>query len=288
MIEQWWAMSTGVQLTIVGALGLVVGSFLNVVIVRLPPMLAHRWQLAHQINGPENTDTTKPPPNLITPRSHCPRCKHVIAWYDNVPLLSWLVLRGRCRHCQTKISPRYPIIEALTTALSVVVIWQLGPGAQGMAALLLTWLLIAASAIDLEHQILPDGLTLSILWLGLLINGGWAIFATPTEAIFGAAAGYVFLWLVFHAFLKITGKEGLGYGDFKLLAGLGAWIGWPGLPMILFFASVLGTGVGLFAIAIKRLDKDTPLAFGPYLAVAGWAVLIWGDGLMEWLYPGLF
>ena len=281
-------MSTSVQLTIVGALGLVVGSFLNVVIVRLPPMLAHRWATAHQLDEHESSNPPQPPPNLITPRSHCPQCEHVIAWYDNVPLLSWLVLRGRCRHCQTKISPRYPIIEALTAVLSVVVIWQLGPGAQGMAALLLTWLLIAASAIDLEHQILPDGLTFSILWLGLLINGGMSLFATPSEAIFGAAAGYLFLWLVFHIFLKLTGKEGLGYGDFKLLAGLGAWMGWAGLPMTLFFASVLGTVIGLFSIAIKRSDKDTPLAFGPYLALAGWAVLIWGDGLMEWLYPGLF
>lgn len=287
MIEQWLAMSTSVHLLSAGLLGLLVGSFLNVVIVRLPPLLAHRWALAHA-SDPEQHENAIAPPDLIKPRSHCPHCKHPIAWYDNIPLLSWCLLKGRCRHCQAPISRRYPLIEGLTALLSLLVIWQLGPTIAGATALMLTWLLIAASAIDLEHQILPDGLTLALLWLGLIINGVFSLFATPSESILGAVFGYGFLWLVFHAFLLLTGKEGLGYGDFKLLAGLGAWVGWASLPLILFFASVAGTVVGLITIRLKGASKDTPLAFGPYLALAGWVVLLWGDGLLAWLYPELF
>lgn len=287
MIEQWLAMSTSVHLLSAGLLGLLVGSFLNVVIVRLPPMLAHRWALAHSTD-PSSQESATAPPDLIKPRSHCPQCKHPIAWYDNIPLVSWCLLKGRCRHCHAPIDRRYPIIEGLTALLSLIVIWQLGPTLEGAAALILTWILIAASAIDLEHHILPDGLTLSLLWLGLLINGTLALFTTPSESILGAALGYGFLWLMFHAFLHFTGKEGLGYGDFKLLAGLGAWIGWTGLPLVLFIASVAGTIIGVITIQLKGQSKDTPLAFGPYLALAGWVVLLWGDDLLAWLYPALF
>lgn len=285
MLDQWMALGLGVQIAFVALLGLIVGSFLNVVVVRLPPLLAHRWAVAHEmVEGAP----TSPPPNLIWPRSQCPQCKKTIAWYDNIPLISWLLLKGRCRHCQAPISKRYPIIEGLSALAAGVVLWQLGPSTSTLGALVLTWYLIALAAIDLEHQLLPDGLTLSLLWLGLMFSASVGGFATPTEAIFGAVAGYGLLWLVFHAFFYLTGKEGLGYGDFKLLAALGAWLGWSSLPLVLFIGSVLGTLAGIFMIVVHKKGKDTPLAFGPYLAIGGWVALLWGQSIMDGLFPALF
>lgn len=264
------------HILLAGVFGLTIGSFLNVVIVRLPKQLAHRY---------DGTQASTPPPNLIKPRSHCPSCNKPIAWHDNIPVLSWLRLKGRCRMCHGPISPRYPIVEVITAIAWMVVVWQLGLSWPTLMALIVTSYLIAATAIDFEHQILPDSLTLSILWLGLITNATWSAFASPTEAIYGAAAGYASLWLVFYGFYWLTGKEGLGFGDFKLLAGLGAWVGWALLPFVLFLGSLLGTLAALFMMARYKQSKDVPIAFGPYLAIAGWVALLWGEPMMQWLIP---
>lgn len=268
------------QWLFVGLAGLLVGSFLNVVIVRLPPLLMHRWAV---LQNAELGAQSAAPPGLVWERSHCPHCKTIIAWYDNLPVLSWLVLKGQCRHCQKPIGWRYPIIEILTAALSVVVVWHFGLTSHALAGLVMTWLLIAASAIDLEHQLLPDALTRSLLWSGLLGNAAFGWFATPADAIIGAAAGYGFLWVIFQGFYLLTGKEGLGFGDLKLLAGLGAWLGWSMLPFVVFTASVLGTLVGLSLMVILKRGRDVPIAFGPYLAIAGWMGLIWQTEVIQWL-----
>ena len=275
IIDVWLGFGPTVHILLAGVFGLAIGSFLNVVIVRLPKLLAHRYEA---IDSP-------PPPNLIRPRSRCVQCEQPIAWYDNLPLISWMVLGGRCRACRQPIGVRYPIVEAITAVVWMVVVWQLGPTWPALMGLIFSSYLIAATAIDFEHQILPDSLTLSILWLGLITNATFSAFATPTEAIYGAAAGYASLWLVFHGFYWLTGKEGLGFGDLKLLAGLGAWVGWALLPFILFLGSVLGTLAALFMMLKYKQSKDVPIAFGPYLAIAGWIALLWGESVMQWLFP---
>lgn len=275
-IEVWMGLGPKAHLLLAGVFGLIIGSFLNVVIVRLPSLLAHRYN---------NAEASMPPPNLIRPRSRCMSCEKPIAWYDNIPLISWLLLKGRCRACQASIGRRYPMVEGITAIAWMVVVWQLGLTWPTLMALIATSYLIAATAIDFEHQILPDSLTLSILWLGLITNATWSSFATPTDAIYGAAAGYGSLWLVFHGFYWLTGKEGLGFGDFKLLAGLGAWVGWALLPFILFLGSVLGTLAALFMMVRYKQSKDVPIAFGPYLAMAGWVALLWGESIMQWFVP---
>lgn len=275
IIDFWLGLGPSAHILLAGIFGLAIGSFLNVVIVRLPNMLAHRYAEPH----------TSPPINLIYPRSHCMHCDRVIVWYDNLPLISWALLRGRCRACHQRISSRYPIIEAITAIAWMIVVWRLGLTWPTLMALILTSYLIAATAIDFEHQILPDSLTLAILWLGLITNATFSAFATPTEAIYGAAAGYVSLWVVFHGFFWLTGKEGLGFGDFKLLAGLGAWVGWALLPFILFVGSVLGILAALFMMIQHKQSKDVPIAFGPYLAIAGWLALLSGEPFRQWLIP---
>lgn len=275
IIDVWLGFGPTVHILLAGVFGLVIGSFLNVVIARLPNLLAHRY-------GDRDSPA---PPNLIRPRSRCVHCENPIAWYDNLPLISWMVLRGRCRTCREPIHVRYPIVEAVTAVAWMVVVWRFGPTWPALMALVLSSYLIAATAIDFEHQILPDALTLSILWLGLITNTTFSAFASPTEAIYGAAAGYVSLWLVFHGFYWLTGKEGLGFGDLKLLAGLGAWVGWALLPFILFLGSVLGTLAALFMMLKYKQSKDVPIAFGPYLAMAGWVAVLWGESIMQWLVP---
>ncbi|ABI57423.1 prepilin peptidase [Alkalilimnicola ehrlichii MLHE-1] len=265
-------------------LGLLVGSFLNVVILRLPIMMERAW--ASEVaasRGEVHEDAQSTPFNLVTPRSHCPQCGHTLSALENIPVVSWLLLRGRCRACGTRISGRYPLVELTTGLLSALVVLQLGWTPETAAALLLTWTLVALSGIDLDHQLLPDSLTLPLLWAGLLVNST-GLFAELTDAVWGAALGYLVLWGVFHAFRLLTGKEGMGYGDFKLLAALGAWLGWQALPLIILLSSLVGAAVGIALIALKGRGREVPIPFGPYIAAAGFITLLWGEALVHWYF----
>lgn len=259
-------------------LGLLVGSFLNVVIHRLPIMLEREWQVEFVRFGGET-----PPAetyNLLVPRSRCPHCGHPITALENVPILSYLMLRGRCSACAARISPRYALVEAASGLLSAWTGWHFGFGWPALGALLLGWGLLAMSVIDIQKQLLPDRLTLPLLWLGLLFNLGH-VFTDIGSAVIGAAAGYLVLWNVYHAFRLLTGKEGMGYGDFKLLALLGAWFGWQRLPMVIILAAGVGAVLGLALMAGKRLQQGQPMPFGPFLAAAGLIVLYWGAPLTD-------
>jgi leader peptidase (prepilin peptidase)/N-methyltransferase len=257
-------------------LGLVIGSFLNVVIHRLPRRLEQQWQqdCAEALN--QAMPAQGPLVSLVSPGSRCPSCNTAIRWRHNIPVLSWLWLRGRCASCKASISFQYPLVELVTGLASAWLAWQLGAGLALLAALPLTWALIALCGIDFRHQLLPDVITLPLLWAGLLLSLT-GTFTDPHSSIIGAAAGYLSLWLVFQAFRLLTGKEGMGYGDFKLLALLGAWLGWQMLPLIVLLASLIGTLVGLTLILSRRLQQGIPIAFGPYLAVAGWIALLAGE-----------
>jgi leader peptidase (prepilin peptidase) / N-methyltransferase len=258
-------------------LGLCVGSFLNVVIYRLPVMMKREWQAEiDEFQGKE--PTKKAHFNLMVPHSACPNCKHSIKAWQNIPVISYLLLQGKCANCKTKISARYPSIELITAALSGVVAWQIGFGYAALSLLFLTWALIALSMIDIDEQLLPDQITLPLLWLGLICNS-FNIFTDLHSAVFGAIAGYLSLWCVFWLFKVLTGKEGMGYGDFKLLAVLGAFFGWQALPVIILLSSVVGAVVGIAGILILGRDKNIPIPFGPYLAAAGWIAALWGNQL---------
>ena len=261
--------------------GLIVGSFLNVVIHRLPIMLEREWRRDCQQFLGQDTETSVPAEtesswNLIWPGSHCPHCAKPLAVHENIPVLSYLWLRGRCSACHAAISPRYPAVELLSALLSAVVAHRFGLDAQVLPALALTWGLLALSFIDAEHQLLPDVITLPMLWLGLLLSV-FRVFTDSTSAILGAVAGYLSLWLVYQLFKWLTGREGMGHGDFKLLALLGAWLGWAHLPQIILLSSLVGAVAGLTLIALTRRDHRQPIPYGPYLAAAGWIALIWGD-----------
>ena len=262
-----------------GILGLMAGSFLNVVIYRLPIMMKRDWKKECQefLELPI-TDQTGEKFNLALPDSHCPECNTEIKWYQNIPVFSYLFLQGKCANCQTHISLRYPFIEALTGILSAVVAYQLGGQIETLFALLLTWTLIALSGIDFDHQLLPDNITLPMLWLGLFLSL-FNVFTDPVSSIIGAIAGYLSLWSVYQAFKLLTGKEGMGYGDFKLLALFGAWLGWEHLPLIIMLSSLVGAIIGSSMIILVQRDKNIPIPFGPYLAIAGWIALLWGDEL---------
>jgi leader peptidase (prepilin peptidase)/N-methyltransferase len=264
-------------------IGLVVGSFLNVVIHRIPQMMQRE---SDNYMAMENDE---PPPhadryNLLAPRSACPACGHQLSAMENIPVVSYLWLRGRCSECRAPISPRYPAVELLTAALSALVVWQLGSSLQGLAALVLVWMLIALTFIDIDTQILPDDLSLPLLWMGLLLNLN-GTFVPLTDAVIGAAAGYLSLWCVFWLFRLATGKEGIGYGDFKLLAALGAWLGWTMLPLIVLLSSAIGAIVGLLLILLRGHHRDKPIPFGPFLALAGLVALLYGEALLK-LYLG--
>lgn len=266
-------------LFILGAatLGLVVGSFLNVVIHRLPKMMEADWRAqCAELEGrdPPQAGTY----NLWVPNSHCPACKAPLRVTDNIPVLSYVLLRAKCTHCGARISARYPIVEALTATLSAIVAWQLGWGWAGALALALTWTLIALTFIDADTTFLPDSLTLPLLWLGLLANT-FEIFVPLKDAVLGAAAGYLVLWSVYWLFKLVTGREGMGYGDFKLLAALGAWLGWKMLLPIILLSSVVGAVVGLALIVLARRGREIPIPFGPYLAAAGFITLLIGEPL---------
>ncbi len=268
--------NTALFLGAVFVLGLLVGSFLNVVILRLPVMMERRWRReCAEFTGTPSAGADAPF-NLVTPRSRCPNCGHLITALENIPVLSYLWLRGRCRHCGTTIPTRYPLVEILSALLAITVAWHFGLGLPLLFALLLTWVLLALTFIDLDRQWLPDDLTLPFLWLGLLVNIR-GVFTDLESAVIGAAAGYLTLWFVYHVFRKLTGKEGMGYGDFKLLAMLGAWLGWQAIPLIVILSSLVGTVFGVGFLLLRRLGREQPIPFGPYLAIAGWIALMWGD-----------
>lgn len=292
------AQSPAALIIAASLIGLVVGSFLNVVIYRLPVMLDRQWRRdcaelatgtgasARVAGGPEFA--AEPAPfNLMVPRSACPACHTSIRAWHNLPILSWLALRGRCAYCQARISARYPAVELLCALLTAVTAWRFGYSAQAGCAILITWFLIALTFIDLDHQLLPDSMTLPLLWLGLLASlAGWAapgrnLPVAPFDAIAGAAAGYLSLWCVYHLFRLATGKEGLGYGDFKLLAALGAWLGWRMLLPIVLLAALVGAVVGIALIVGRRHERGVPIPFGPFLAAAGWLALLWGPQLVH-------
>jgi len=273
-------------------LGLIIGSFLNVVIYRLPIMLEREWRSqATEVlaAGAEPPASLAPLEHftLSTPRSACPNCKTPITVLQNIPLVSWLVLRGRCAACKTKISVRYPLVELTTGVLSAWVAWHFGFGAPAACALLVTWALIALTGIDIDHQLLPDNITLPLLWAGLVAAvilgpiSGAALPVSPSDAIIGAAAGYTSLWLVFHAFKLVTGKEGMGYGDFKLFGALGAWLGWKVMPLVIVLSAATGAVLGILMIALRGRDRRAPMPFGPYLAAAGWLAMMYGDLLLN-------
>lgn len=262
-------------------IGLLVGSFLNVVIYRLPKMMESEWRSqCLSLLEPEKEQGSVTTFNLATPASRCPHCDHRIRPWENIPLLSYLLLRGRCSSCKSHISIRYPIIEFACGLLTAVVAWHFGFSWQALAAMVFSWSLIALTMIDFDHQLLPDNITLPLLWLGLLLSVG-GLFVDSHTSLIGAAAGYLLLWSVYWLFKLLTGKEGMGYGDFKLLAVLGAWMGWQMLPVIILLSSVVGAVVGITLILFRGRDRNIPIPFGPYLVAAGWLAFIWGTEINQ-------
>lgn len=265
-------------------LGLVVGSFLNVVVYRYPLMMKADWrQQCHdflELPPPADEGKTFAVFNLASPGSHCPQCKHPIGALENIPVFSWLIQGGKCRHCGVRIPLRYPATELVTALLSALVVAHGGFTWLSLALLLLTWTLIVLTLIDYDHQLLPDDMTFPLLWLGLLVNSqGWL--TDLQSAVFGAMGGYLILWGVYWGFKLLTGKEGMGYGDFKLLAALGAWLGWQALPQIILLSSFVGAFVGIALMVLRKHDRSTPIPFGPYLATAGYISLLWGDAVTD-------
>lgn len=271
---------------VAGVVGLCVGSFLNVVIHRLPKMLDRGWrEQCAELSGSHAPEL--PRYNLITPRSHCPACDHRIAWYENIPIASYVFLRGRCSACHAPISERYPVVELLTAALTVAAVIRFGATPAAVAGSVLLWSLIALTFIDFDTQLLPDNITLPLLWAGLVANvAGFLPGVSLRDAVIGAIVGYLLLWTIYWLFKLIRGKEGMGYGDFKLLAALGAWLGWQMLPLIVLLSSVVGAMIGLGLVAFKGRDHQIPLAFGPYLAIAGAIALFFGKPLIALYLPG--
>ncbi len=266
--------------------GLMVGSFLNVVVHRLPKMMEREWQAqCAELRGEAPAAETAPY-NLVVPRSACPACGHPIAAWENIPILSYVWLKGRCRHCSHSISPRYPVVESFTGLVSGYAAWHFGFGPQALAALAFCWTLIALTFIDLDTQLLPDSLTQPLIWGGLLVNLG-GTFAPLPAALMGAVVGYLALWSVYWLFKLATGKEGMGYGDFKLLAAIGAWLGWQMLPLAILLSSLVGAAVGIALMVFARRGRDVPIPFGPYLAGGGVIALFWGTELTR-AYLGFF
>lgn len=259
------------------ALGLLIGSFLNVVILRLPPRLEFGWKRdAREILELPQPEGEQAPPGIVVEGSHCPKCRHKLSWYENIPLLSWLLQSGRCRACKASISIQYPLIEAMTGVASCLVVWKFGVSAEALVALAFTWMLISAAAIDFRTTLLPDQFTLPLLWLGLLA-AAYGLYVDPVTAIWGAVVGYLSLWSVYWAFKLLTGKEGMGYGDFKLLAALGAFCGWQGLLPIVLMSSLIGAVIGGLFLALRNKDSQTQIPFGPFLAAAGWVQFMFGS-----------
>lgn len=266
-------------------LSLVIGSFLNVVIYRLPKMMHNNWYLecreflAEEVKDiPQRTVTEL---TLSKPDSTCPKCQHKIRFYENIPVISWLFLKGKCSQCKSSISIRYPLVEATTALLSLVIAIQYGVSIETLLLLILTWGLVCLTLIDFDHMLLPDQIVMPLLWLGLLVNIP-ATFVPINDAVIGAAVGYMSLFSVFWLFKLITGKEGMGHGDFKLFALFGAWIGWQLLPILILMASVVGAIIGISLMLFKNHTREQAIPFGPYLAIAGWITILWGDGIWSW------
>ena len=268
-----------------GVLGLVVGSFLNVVILRLPRMIEAAWRAECRdfLNMAPISKTEAQTYNLLRPGSACPKCGHRISMSENIPVLSYLLLRGRCKGCNNRISLRYPLVELLCAALTLLVAYRFGISVGMVCACLFTWALISLSFIDIDHQLLPDNITLPFLWLGLLCNY-FGLYTDLYSSLLGAAAGYVIFWLVLQVFKLVTGRDGLGLGDLKLLAMLGAWTGWQALATIIFLSSLLGSLVGLYLVFFRRRQRTAPISFGPYLAFAGWLSLVWDLDVFDYRY----
>ena len=278
-----FTLSPGAFIACALVLGLLVGSFINVLAWRLPKMLEQDWQAqARELLGLP-APAKGPVYNLMLPRSHCPHCQHTLRALENIPLLSYLVLRGKCSQCKTAISLRYPLTELTCAVLSGVVAWHFGVSPQAGWMLLLTWGLLGICLIDLKHQIVPDVLVLPLMWLGLLLNT-FETFTSLTQAVWGAALGYLSLWSIFWLFKLLTGKDGMGYGDFKLLALFGAWGGMAILPLTIVLSSLLGAMVGLVLLALRRAQASTPIPFAPYLAIAGWIALLWGGQMADFYW----
>ncbi len=273
--QQWFYLTT------VGLISLCVGSFLNVVIYRLPLMMQREWQsecrllLEDELTAKPTQASNSEPFNLVKPNSTCPKCKTAIKPWQNIPIISWIVLKGKCANCSNPISARYPIVEAITALLSLVIAYSFGATEHALLYIFVTWILVALTFIDIDHMLLPDQLTLPLVWLAL-IAAVMGITISPGDAIVGAACGYLSLWSVFWLFKLLTGKEGMGYGDFKLLAVFGALLGWQSLLTIILLSSVVGAIIGIALLSIQGKDKATPIPFGPYLAIAGWITLLWG------------
>ncbi|MCP4060597.1 MAG: prepilin peptidase [Pseudoalteromonas sp.] len=273
--QQWFYLTT------VGLVSLCVGSFLNVVIYRLPLMMQREWHsecrllLEDELTAEPTRASNSEPFNLVKPNSTCPKCKTAIKPWQNIPIISWIMLKGKCANCSNPISARYPIVEAITTLLSLVIAYSFGATEHALLYIFVTWILVALTFIDIDHMLLPDQLTLPLVWLAL-IAAVMGITISPGDAIVGAACGYLSLWSVFWLFKLLTGKEGMGYGDFKLLAVFGALLGWQSLLTIILLSSVVGAIIGIALLSIQDKDKATPIPFGPYLAIAGWITLLWG------------
>ncbi len=263
-------------------LGLLIGSFLNVVIHRIPKMLEQSWkQQCHEMLEMDPPETQ--PISLSKPNSTCPNCGHAIKPWENIPVISYLFLKGKCSDCKTGISIRYPIVEIVTALLSLVIVFYFGATYLSVALLFFTWTLISLTMIDADTQLLPDNMTLPLLWLGLIVNY-FELIVPLGSAVWGAIWGYMALWLVYQGFKLLTGKEGMGYGDFKLLAALGAWLGWQMLPIVILLSSLVGAVIGISMVIIKGKDKNIPIPFGPYLAIAGWIAVLWGNEISRiWL-----
>lgn len=293
-IATYFSHNPGFFVGVVFLFGLVFGSFFNVVIYRMPVMMKLEWldnardylrELLKLEKLPaaleqQPQDLPPAPFNLVKPDSACPRCGHGIRWHENIPLLSYALLKGKCSQCQTRISPRYPLIEFVTGALFAFTAWKLGFTGQTAAALVFTSCLICLTMIDFDEKLLPDQITLPLMWLGIAVNIN-GLFVPLTDAVVGAMVGYLSLWSIYWIFKLLTGKEGMGYGDFKLLAALCAWMGWQALPMIVLLSSLVGSVVGISLIAVRGRDRNIPIPFGPYLAAAGWIAFFWGDHILR-------
>ena len=279
--------SAAVFVAVVFALMLLIGSFLNVVIHRLPIMMEREWreQAAELAATPPEVELPDGRYDLIAPRSRCPRCGKLITALQNIPVISYLLLKGKCANCGTPISARYPFVELMTAVLAATTAWYFGPGWEAVLAIVFTATLIAIAMIDADTTLIPDSIVLPLLWLGLAISllhpypGSKVLFISPQDAIVGAIAGYLVLWSVFWAFKLVTGKDGMGYGDFKLLAALGAWLGWQQLPMIILLSAAVGAALNIGLIAFRGRDRSVPIPFGPYLAAAGWIAMLWGESI---------
>ncbi len=287
-MQELFIQSPALFIIVCFILALLIGSFLNVVIYRLPIMMEREWRAqCDEIAATPSAELPAGRFDLVAPRSRCPACGHQITAIQNIPVISYLMLGGKCSNCKASISRRYPIIELLTAVLTGIVAWRFGFGWEALAAILMTWALIAISVIDIDHLIIPDSISLPLIWAGLFLSlfhetaGAEILFVDAKTAIAGGLAGYLSLWSIYHLFRLLTGKEGMGYGDFKLLAALGAWLGWQKVPLIILLSALVGAAVGIALIASKRQDRSVPIPFGPYLAAAGWIAMMYGPQIVD-------